>query len=103
MHPPVTSPPSRSDLLPHRGGMILVMGILGIVICAPLAIVAWVMGQGDLGKIRSGMMDPAGQGTTQAGMILGIVGTILFILSIVAVVLLLAAGLLLPAVARSAQ
>ena len=61
------------------------------------------MGQGDLSKIRSGMMDPAGQGTTQAGMILGIVGTILFILSIVAVVLLLAAGLLLPAVARSAQ
>lgn len=103
MHPPVSSPSSQPTLMPHRGGTILVLGILGIVICAPLAIVAWVMGQGDLGKIRAGMMDPAGQGSTQAGMILGIVGTILFILSIVVGGLLLAAGLLLPAFARSAQ
>lgn len=71
---------------PHRGGLILVLGILGIVFgCAPVAIVSWVMGRSDLAKIDAGVMDPAGRGTTQAGMILGIVGTILFVLSLLAV------------------
>lgn len=73
---------------PHRGGLVLVLGILGIVFgCAPVAIVAWVMGRGDLAKIDAGVMDPAGRGTTQAGMILGIVGTVLFVLSLLTIAL----------------
>ena len=73
---------------PHRGALVLVLGILGIVFgCAPVAIVAWVMGRGDLAKIDAGVMDPAGRGTTQAGMILGIVGTILFVLSLLTIAL----------------
>jgi len=65
-----------------------VLGILGIVFgCAPVAIVAWVMGRSDLAKIDAGVMDPAGRGTTQAGMILGIVGTILFVLSLLTIAL----------------
>jgi hypothetical protein len=75
---------------PHRGALVLVLGILGIVFgCAPVAIVAWVMGRSDLAKIDAGVMDPAGRGTTQAGMILGIVGTILFLLSTIVVLLVL--------------
>ena len=74
---------------PHRGGLVLVLGILDIVFgCAPVAIVAWVMGRSDLAKIDAGVMDPAGRGTTQAGMILGIVGTVLFVLSLLATLLL---------------
>jgi len=73
---------------PHRGALVLVLGILGIVFgCAPVAIVAWVMGRSDLAKIDAGVMDPAGRGTTQAGMILGIVGTILFVLSLLTIAL----------------
>jgi len=73
---------------PHRGALVLVLGILGIVFgCAPVAVVAWVMGRSDLAKIDAGVMDPAGRGTTQAGMILGIVGTVLFLLSAVIVLL----------------
>jgi len=70
---------------PHRGTLILVLGILGLIICGPLAIVAWVMGSGDLKQIDAGTMDPSGRGTTQAGKIIGIIGTILFIISIIAV------------------
>ena len=73
---------------PHRGALILVLGILGIVFgCAPVAVVAWVMGRSDLAKIDAGVMDPAGRGTTQAGMILGIVGTVLFVLSLLTIAL----------------
>jgi hypothetical protein len=34
------------------------------------------MGQRDLAKMRQRIMDPQGQGTTQAGFICGIIGTI---------------------------
>lgn len=70
-------------MLPHRGTTILVLGILGLVLCAPLGVFAWVMGKGDLAKIDAGAMDPAGRGTTQAGMILGIIGTISLIVQLV--------------------
>src|SRR5262249_23640495 len=61
-------PRRRRDLIPHRGTMILVFGILSLVIC-PIIFgpMAWVMGNGDLAQIRGGRMDPEGEGTTQAG------------------------------------
>jgi hypothetical protein len=68
---------------PHRGTLILVLGILGLVVCGPLGIVAWVMGSGDLKEMDAGTMDPAGRGTTQAGKICGIIATILMILGVI--------------------
>ena len=71
---------------PHRGAMVLVLGILSIVFCAIMGPFAWMMGKGDLAKIDAGQMDREGRGLTQAGMICGIVGTAflaLWILSIV--------------------
>jgi hypothetical protein len=70
---------------PHRGTMILVFGILGLVICGPLGIAAWIMGGNDLKEMDAGTMDPAGRGNTQAGKICGIIATILFIISIIVV------------------
>lgn len=71
----------RRDCEPHRGGVVLAMGIVSIVLAGPiglgLGIASWIMGQRDLAKIRQRVMDPAGQGTTQAGWICGIIGTIL--------------------------
>jgi hypothetical protein len=71
----------RRDCEPHRGGTVLALGIISIVMMGPiglaLGIPAWVMGGRDLRKIRQRMMDPEGQGTTQAGWICGIIGTIL--------------------------
>jgi len=68
---------------PHRGTMILVFGILGIVCCFIFGIVAWVMGNGDLREMREGRMDPSGQGTTNGGRICGIIAVVLFIVQIV--------------------
>jgi hypothetical protein len=70
---------------PHRGPMILTFGILGVMTCTfwPLgvfAIVAWVLGKRDLDLIRRGQMDKEGESLTKTGYILGIVGTILFLL-----------------------
>jgi len=67
------NPPSMGAMTPHRGGMILALGILGLIICFVIGIVAWVMGGNDLREMDAGRMDPSGRGLTQAGKILGIV------------------------------
>jgi len=79
---------------PHRGTLILVLGILGLVICGPLGIAAWIMGSGDLKQIDAGIMDPAGRSTTNAGRICGIISTILFALYIIVVFLIFGLGIL---------
>lgn len=79
----------RRDAEPDRGAIILALGIISITLVmtwciapvgAILGLVAWVMGQRDLGKIRSGRMDASGRGMTQAGWICGIIGAILNLL-----------------------
>jgi hypothetical protein len=40
------------------------------------------MGSGDLKEMDAGTMDPSGRGTTQAGKICGIIGTILLIIGV---------------------
>lgn len=67
---------------PHRGALVLVLGILGLLLCVILGIIAWVMGNGDLRQMDAGVMDPAGRGLTQAGRILGMISCILAILGI---------------------
>ena len=73
----------QQSLIPHRGVLILVLGILGIVCCFICGIVAWVMGNNDMREIDAGRMDPTGRGLTQAGKICGMVGVILSIVAIV--------------------
>ena len=67
---------------PHRGAVVLVLGILGIVVCFILGIVAWVMGNKDLKKMGNGQMDREGEGLTKAGKICGIVSVVLGLISI---------------------
>lgn len=70
----------RRDLEAHRGALILTFGILSLVLGllgAPFGIAAWIMGQGDLRKMREHQMDPSGMGITQAGWICGIIGTLM--------------------------
>jgi len=56
----------NARLAPHRGSVILVLGII-----------AWVMGNGDLREMDAGRMDPSGRGLTDAGRILGMTNVIL--------------------------
>lgn len=71
----------------HRGTMLLIFGILGIICCFVFAILAWVMGGSDLKAMAAGQMDPSGEGMTKAAKILGIIGCVLAILSLFWVVL----------------
>lgn len=59
----------------------LILGILGIVCCGLLAPVAWVMGSSELKAIKAGTSPAAGEGLAKAGMILGIIGTVLLVLT----------------------
>lgn len=68
---------------PHRGTLILVLGILGLIICQPVGIAAWVMGNADLKQIAAGTMDPEGKSLTQIGKILGIIATVLLLLGVI--------------------
>ncbi|HJV39746.1 MAG TPA: DUF4190 domain-containing protein [Geothrix sp.] len=74
---------SAAPVKAHRGTMLLVFGILGLLCCIIFAILAWVMGSNDLKAMAEGKMDPSGEGLTKAGKILGIIGCVLGILGLV--------------------
>jgi hypothetical protein len=92
----------RRSYAPHRGGLILTLGILSLVLCALCGPFAWIMGNHDLAEIRARRMDPAGEGTTRAGRICGIISTVIMILGCVFYGLVIALGLLLPALQHKA-
>jgi hypothetical protein len=68
----------------------LVLGILGLAfaLCCPLvgiilAIIAWVLGNGDLNQMAQGIMDNQGQSNTNAGRICGMIGVGVSILNMI--------------------
>ncbi len=79
---------SNRHYAPHRGGLVLTFGILGIVLTVtcigPLAlgfsIPAMLWGKKDLRAMDQGIMDPHGRGTTMGGYVCGIIGIVLGIL-----------------------
>ena len=71
---------------PHRGAVILVFGILGLILCQLFGIAAWTMGNSDLREMDAGVMDPAGKDLTSAGRMLGMVGTAILLLQAVIIV-----------------
>ena len=69
---------------PHRGTLILILGILSLVVCGFFAgIPAWIMGSKDLKEMNAGIMDPEGRGITTAGKICGMISCIMTIVAIV--------------------
>ncbi|WP_020469855.1 DUF4190 domain-containing protein [Zavarzinella formosa] len=66
---------------PHNGVMILVFGIVGLLFCQMFGIVAFVMGRSDLKEIDAGRMDHDGRGLVFAGYVMGIISTIIMVLS----------------------
>jgi hypothetical protein len=86
--------------LPHRGPVILTLGILGLLgslasflCCLPIGVVnlaltlpAWLMGRSDLKAIDAGAMDSSGRGTVMAGFVLGIIGTVLTLLVLIVII-----------------
>lgn len=74
----------RGRVEPHRGTAIFVLGLLGLVMsCGIFGVIAWVMANPDLEKMRAGRMDRSGEGLTVAGKILGIISVVLMLLVVV--------------------
>lgn len=69
---------------PHRGTLILVLGILSLIVCQILGIVPWVMANNDLKAMGAGQMDPSGRDLTTAGKICGIIALVLLIAGLIA-------------------
>lgn len=80
VHP--VAQPISGGLKPHRGGVVLALGIIGLVLCTICGIIAWVMGNNDLRQMDAGIMDPSGRGLTKAGKICGMISVILAIVVI---------------------
>ena len=68
---------ARRGPRPHRGTLVLVLGILGLAVCVICGIIAWVMGSSDLRAMDDGTMDPRGRDLTKAGRICGMISVIL--------------------------
>jgi hypothetical protein len=84
-----TSDHSVPAVMPHRGTLILILGILGMVTpCLIFAIVSWVMGKMDLDRMKAGEMDADGEPMTKVGMILGIIACCLQIVGLIMAILL---------------
>ena len=75
-----TSQPLRGS----RGTMALVMGLLGLLVCQLFSPAAWYVGHRELRAARSGESTSGDVGIAKAGMILGVIGTVLLALGFVA-------------------
>jgi len=78
--------PVPQYMYPSRGGTILALGILSLVVCAILGPIAWAMGNEELRRIAAGQTPPDAQGNVTGGRICGIIGTVLMILGVIFVI-----------------
>jgi hypothetical protein len=88
------------DFEPHRGTLILVLGILSLVLGFLFGIgfflgpIAWILGNNDMAATRAGRMDPEGEGLTNAGRICGMISTIILGLALAVCMLVFCLGAL---------
>lgn len=79
-----------------KGTMVLVLGILSIAVCQILGPFAWVQGRNALREIDTSGQPYSNRGQVQAGMICGIVGSVLLLLGLLyfafIIVMVVAAG-----------
>lgn len=77
-----TSVESPYALRPNHGILGFVLGLAGIFLLQFLGPVAWILGRRNLNQRRVGVMDRNGESLTQAGMLLGMIGTLLLLLQV---------------------
>jgi hypothetical protein len=72
------SPQLRRSVRPHRGDMIMILGILSFFIAGiVLGPMAWIMGNNDLREMALGRMDRSGESNTNVGRICGMISTLI--------------------------
>ena len=94
---PIAAPPPSPRIyhVRDRGALIVALGILSILIFGPITgVPGWLLANGDLRDIRSGLIPLEAGGTVRTGRTLNIIGTfcslislvVLFILAVIAFV-----------------
>lgn len=81
--PPNTSEPQPQVPQKVGGALILALGIISIVILPLLGPVAWIMGSKALKKIKAGQGELDKRGVVVAGLVCGIIGTVIMVCNIV--------------------
>ena len=81
------------DQKPEGASTIFILGLLGLLLCQILGIIAWVQGNTYMQKCRNMGVEP--EGIAVAGRILGIISSIFFIISLAGIFI----ALIIPAIA----
>jgi len=68
------------------GGLIMALGIMSLLICNVFGPFAAVMGGNAVAAIDRGEADPSERGSANAGRIMGIIGTVFLVLSVLVVI-----------------
>lgn len=76
-----------------NGTLILVLGIISLILCQPVGIVSWVMGNNALREIDSSNTVYSNRGNIVAGKVLGIISVALMVLSVIAIFVFLGLGI----------
>lgn len=96
--PPPPSGPAGGVPPKHpKATQVLILGILGLVCCSILAPFAWIQGKNVHAEIQANPAQYSGESEANIGKILGIVGTVLLVISLIATVLWLIFAVILAA------
>ncbi len=79
---PIAPPPAQTPQS-SQATTALIVGIVGVVCCGLAAPFAWYLGNKELQQIAAGLAPASGEGAAKAGKILGMIGSVLLILSLV--------------------
>ena len=83
MSEPMSPPPPVTAGTSSRATTALVLGILGFVCCQLCAPFAWYVGNQEVKAIKAGASPATNQGYAMAGVVLGIIGTILLVFGLI--------------------
>jgi hypothetical protein len=75
--PPPYPPPGTKS----QAQTALVLSIVGLLCCAPLSPVAWVMANNEIKAIREGRLPETTNSLATIAMVLGIIGTLFLVLA----------------------
>ena len=86
MSEPMVPPPPPSSSTSGRATTALVLGILGVVCCQLCGPFAWYIGSQEVKAVKAGTSAATNQGFAMAGMVLGIIGTLILLFTLLWVV-----------------